>query len=250
MWELARAWLVSKATPYRVHTKGVMRQEASKKGSFSGPQKGPAERGHVRKVKKCQKYFSTLFAQGKNRQKFQKYFFEHFGAAPILKIPAPFGGLWFLEGSRECFVEGSEKGSQQGLAVELAGEEAVRGVLRRGSQKGGFRIRARSPFACAFWHGTSAAECTKIARFSAAAAAISTAPQNIVRFFESETGQVSLIFDVPNFCAFSLLVLCLFKLQVEAKKAQKLGTPKIRDTWPFPIEAPRCAIDFLCQEHR
>ena len=31
-------------------------------------------------------------------------------------------------------------------------------------------------------------------------------------------GQVSLIFGVPNFCAFSLLVLCLFKVQVEAKK--------------------------------
>ena len=31
-------------------------------------------------------------------------------------------------------------------------------------------------------------------------------------------GQLSLIFGVPNFCAFSRLVLCLFKLQVEAKK--------------------------------
>ena len=31
-------------------------------------------------------------------------------------------------------------------------------------------------------------------------------------------GQLSLIFGVPNFCVFSLLVLCLFKLQVEAKK--------------------------------
>ena len=30
-------------------------------------------------------------------------------------------------------------------------------------------------------------------------------------------------------------MLCLFKLQVEAKKGQKLGTPKIRDSWPFPI---------------
>ena len=48
-------------------------------------------------------------------------------------------------------------------------------------------------------------------------------------------GQVSLIFGVPNFCAFSFLVLCRFKLQVEAKKRQKLGTPKIGDTWPFPI---------------
>ena len=52
---------------------------------------------------------------------------------------------------------------------------------------------------------------------------------------------MSLIFGVPNFCAFSLLVLCLF-LSYEwrrgiaryCEKAQKLGTPKIRDTWPFP----------------
>ena len=36
--------------------------------------------------------------------------------------------------------------------------------------------------------------------------------------------QLSLIFGVPNFCSFSLLVLCLFKVQVEATKR------KIRDT--------------------
>ena len=46
---------------------------------ISGPQKGPAERGHVKKrqksSKKCQKYFrhfSTFFAQGKKRQKSSK----------------------------------------------------------------------------------------------------------------------------------------------------------------------------------
>ena len=37
-------------------------------------------------------------------------------------------------------------------------------------------------------------------------------------YFSIGNGQLSLIFGVPNFCAFSLLVLCLFKLQVEAKK--------------------------------
>ena len=55
---------------------------------ISGPQKGPVERGHVKKchkkVKKCQKYFrhfSTFFAQGKKTSKIvkkcQKYF-RHF----------------------------------------------------------------------------------------------------------------------------------------------------------------------------
>ena len=33
-------------------------------------------------------------------------------------------------------------------------------------------------------------------------------------------GQVSLIFGIPNFCTFSLLVLCLFMLQVEAKNGK------------------------------
>ena len=51
-------------------------------------------------------------------------------------------------------------------------------------------------------------------------------------------GQLSLIFGVPNFCVFSLLVLCLFKAQVEAKRRKKLGTAKIRDSWPFPKKSP------------
>ena len=38
-------------------------------------------------------------------------------------------------------------------------------------------------------------------------------------------GQLSLIFGVPNFSSFSLLVLCLFKLQVGGGKSAK-----IRDT--------------------
>ena len=56
--------------------------------NFSRPQKGPAERGHVKKrskiVKKCQKYFrhfSTFFAQSKKRQKStksDKNIFRHF----------------------------------------------------------------------------------------------------------------------------------------------------------------------------
>ena len=42
-------------------------------------------------------------------------------------------------------------------------------------------------------------------------------------------GQLSPIFGVPNYCALLLLVLCLFKVQVETKKRkneghQKLGT--------------------------
>ena len=71
---------------------------------LSGLQKGPAERGHVKKtskvVRKCQKvsrHFSTIFAQGKERQKssksVKKFFdtFRQFSRGTI--IPAPFGGL-------------------------------------------------------------------------------------------------------------------------------------------------------------
>ena len=65
---------------------------------ISGPQKGPAERGHVKKrqksSKKCRKYFrhfSTFFAQGKknkNRQKVSKLFstlFDNLRAAPVFR---------------------------------------------------------------------------------------------------------------------------------------------------------------------
>ena len=68
---------------------------------ISGLQKGPAERGHVKKtskiVKKCQKvfrHFSTFFAQGKKRQKssksVKKFFdtFRQFSRGTF--FPAPF----------------------------------------------------------------------------------------------------------------------------------------------------------------
>ena len=48
-------------------------------------------------------------------------------------------------------------------------------------------------------------------------------------------GQLSLIFGVPNFCAFSLLVLCLFKLQVEAKKCKNLGHQKLGTVGRFRL---------------
>ena len=70
----------------------------------SGPQKGPAERGHVKKRQKSSKsvknicrHFSTFFAQGKNTSKIvkkcQKYFFtfRHFSRGT--SFPAPFEGL-------------------------------------------------------------------------------------------------------------------------------------------------------------
>ena len=76
---------------------------------FSGTQKGPAERGHVKTskiVKKCQEYFrhfSTFFEQGKKRQKssksVKKFFdtFWQFSRGP--RFPAPFGGLWQIKKS-------------------------------------------------------------------------------------------------------------------------------------------------------
>ena len=60
---------------------------------ISGPQKGPAERGYVKKRQKFQKYFrhfSTFFAQGKTRQISSQYFstlFENFRAAPFFRVP-------------------------------------------------------------------------------------------------------------------------------------------------------------------
>ena len=58
---------------------------------FSGSQKGPAERGHVKNRQKVSKSFSTLFdnfAQGKKRQKSSKSvkkFFDIFRAAPFFR---------------------------------------------------------------------------------------------------------------------------------------------------------------------
>ena len=49
-------------------------------------------------------------------------------------------------------------------------------------------------------------------------ARVETMSLNIRIQWSAGNGQVSLIFGVPNFCAFSLLFLCLFKVQVEAKK--------------------------------
>ena len=48
---------------------------------LSGLQKGPEERGHVKKCQKVSRHFSTTFAQGKKRQKSSKRrqkVFRHF----------------------------------------------------------------------------------------------------------------------------------------------------------------------------
>ena len=57
---------------------------------FSGPQKGPAERGHVKKRQKCEDKFQHFrqFWQGKkvkNRQKVSRRIFDNFRAAPIFR---------------------------------------------------------------------------------------------------------------------------------------------------------------------
>ena len=68
--------------------------------SFSGLQKGPAERSHVKKRQKVSKSFSTLFdnfCAGQKSQKssksVKKFFdtFRQFSRGTI--FPAPFGGL-------------------------------------------------------------------------------------------------------------------------------------------------------------
>ena len=62
-----------------------------------GPQQGPAERGHVKNVKKCQKSFSTLFdifRAGQKRQNLSNIFFDTFRQLSRgTNFPAPFGGL-------------------------------------------------------------------------------------------------------------------------------------------------------------
>ena len=75
---------------------------------ISGPQKGPAERGHVKKtskiVKKCQKYFrhfSTFFAQGKKTSKSSKSvkFARH-------QFSGPFWGALSSRSAVPCACEG------------------------------------------------------------------------------------------------------------------------------------------------
>ena len=59
-------------------------------------------------------------------------------------------------------------------------------------------------------------------------------------------GQVSLIFGVSNFCAFFASTCTLTRQRTRGEKAQKLGTPKIRDTWPFPTLARTNFWSALC----
>ena len=49
-------------------------------------------------------------------------------------------------------------------------------------------------------------------------------------------GQLSLIFGVPKFCVFFASTCLLNRQRRRSKKLQKLGTPKIRDSWPFPTQ--------------
>ena len=48
-------------------------------------------------------------------------------------------------------------------------------------------------------------------------------------------GQLSLIFGVPNYLRFFASNSSLNRQRTRSEKAQKLGTPKIRDNWPFPM---------------
>ena len=70
--------------------------ETPRFANISGLQKGPAERGHVKKRQKVSKSFSTIFAQGKKRQKksVKKVFdtFRQFSRAAPFYRPL-FGGL-------------------------------------------------------------------------------------------------------------------------------------------------------------
>ena len=64
--------------------------------SFSRPQKGPAERGHVKNRQKYVRHFSTFFAQGRKRQKSSKSvktIFDTFRQfSRVTGFPAPFWG--------------------------------------------------------------------------------------------------------------------------------------------------------------
>ena len=61
--------------------------------NLSGLEKGPAERGHVKNRQKVSRHFSTFFAKGKKTSKIvkkcQKYFstlFDNFRAAPVFRL--------------------------------------------------------------------------------------------------------------------------------------------------------------------
>ena len=51
-------------------------------------------------------------------------------------------------------------------------------------------------------------------------------------------GQLSLNFCVPNFCIFFAPRPLSMKARSGGEKTEKLGTPKIRDSWPFGARYP------------
>ena len=95
-------------------TRGFLTRGFAFFDSFSGPQKGPTERGHVKNRQKYFRHFSTCFAQGKKRQKSSKSVknifdtFRQFSRGT--SFPAPFGGPLTLGGLRpdlpfsSCFL--------------------------------------------------------------------------------------------------------------------------------------------------
>ena len=58
---------------------------------ISGPQKGPAERGHVKKRQKVSNIFFDIFRAGQKTSKIVKHLFRQFSRGTI--FPAPFRGL-------------------------------------------------------------------------------------------------------------------------------------------------------------
>ena len=104
---------------------------------FNGLQKGPAERATSKIVKKCQKifrHFSTIFAQGKKRQKSSKSvkkfstLFDNFRAAPFFRP--------FLGGSDEWVGERRSEGSRSrggGVVIGAEGSQRGRNTGKMGS---------------------------------------------------------------------------------------------------------------------
>ena len=77
--------------------------------TISGPQKGPAERGHVKNRQKVSKIFSTLFDSLRAGQKTSKIVkkcqkhFRHFSTIFARhRFPALFGGLWYHGVHNDC----------------------------------------------------------------------------------------------------------------------------------------------------
>ena len=96
--------------PWRFPRIILLGRPSQESTTISGLQKGPAERGHVKNRQKVSNSFSTLFVQGKKRQKssknVKKFFDTYRQISRVTILPAPFWGA--LIPARSARVAGND----------------------------------------------------------------------------------------------------------------------------------------------